>query len=129
MGILSKSSRCENGSHSRLYYGLKDFGYEVWWAKGKILGFLIVIGLWCFMWLHSSDIINGINQMEKNREMIDETNMRIHSMVTTSTDCFVLQQNILILISKGANAESWFADDQDNDLKIGKERYGVLGCH
>uniref|UniRef100_A0AAT9J9N8 ORF26 n=1 Tax=Nitrosopumilaceae spindle-shaped virus TaxID=3065433 RepID=A0AAT9J9N8_9VIRU len=128
MGLLSRSNRIEAGRHSKLYYGFIDFGRELWNAKYKIFWYSICIGFLLFLLSHANDITKGIDRITQEQQTIEETNTRIHNMVTTSTDCYVLQQNILMLIADGANAEKWLPNDKDNDLKVGKERYAILGC-
>lgn len=128
MGILDQSKRIESGRHSKLYYGLKDFGDELKDASPKILKFLSGMGFLIFLAYHMSDINKGINEISESMQLKVNNDIKINVIVTGSTDCNLLQQNILDLISKGANAESWLPNQYDSDLKIGKERYSVLGC-
>jgi hypothetical protein len=128
MGILSQSNRIESGRHSKLYYGLKDFGSEVWYARGKILGILIFLGLWYLAWTHYSEITNAITQMQNDKQKQIDNDIKIDNTVRTSTDCYTLKQTLLTLVSYGANSDSWIPNQYDSDLKIGKERYANLGC-
>lgn len=52
-----------------------------------------------------------------------------NNIVRTSTDCKELQNTLLQLTSSDANAQSWFPDSSDINLKIGQERYALLECH
>jgi len=58
---------------------------------------------------------------EKTRWIYDT-----NDLVKESRDCAELQTAQLDLISKGANANSWFPNINDKSLKIAQERYELI---
>lgn len=94
-----------------------------------ILGMIIVFGtLFTYLWIthdYANSIIKFRDEIREHNKMVNERN----ALLRVSDDCITLQNAILNSLSRGNNAESWFPNDSEKDLKIGQERYEILGCN
>lgn len=110
-------------------FNLKDW---LFWHMGTIFIFG-VIGFSGFLLVSNIDkIIDWSERFEAIQEkQIDKAkyNKIIREILRYETNCLKLQNAILDMLSGGANADSWLPDINDEVLKIGKQRFEVLGCN
>ena len=96
---------------------LFDPFHWIWLGPLLIIGGIFVLDYYDMMgWAELKQ--NIIDQNKKIQEVMN--------IIKETKDCKVLQDNILWLISKGADAGSWLPDLTDRTIKIANQRYEVL---
>lgn len=89
---------------------------------GIIISFSFLFGL-SFEKIQTN-YVNMIDDWNEKDKKIKNRNQ----IIKYGENCLELQEEILKLISRGANAESWIPNKIDSLLKIGNQRYEVLKC-
>ena len=99
--------------------------------------FLVLTDSFNWIWLGPLLIIGGLfildyydmlGWAELKQDIIDHDKKveEVMSIVTATKDCKILQDNILWLISEGADAGSWMPNKTDRVIKIANQRYEIL---
>lgn len=92
-----------------------------------LVGFIGGLGL-LFIFVINPISTPYLNQWQQDYEERLNWKFQTWATVDVSKDCSELQNALLELSAKGANADSWFPDSYDKMMKTGKERYEILKC-
>ena len=108
-----------------------DFGHRsVFGYVPTIVVIIIGVGLFALIGVpilsDPEQFIENVKDTQREKSEKTRWVYDTNDLVKESRDCKILEEAQLDLISKGANADSWFPNINDKSLKIAQERYDLL---